>query len=127
MRFGADGVVALKVSGDEVVGVDELAEGDGLGGKADDLVELADGFAGGDGAYGELVAGGDVGERSETQAVEGLACGYWLEGDHDVVRASEFEGLVSSNYFIISGLLSCVRSSLNSGTTTLYSNYTTKG
>ena len=84
--FGADGVVALEVSGDEVVGVDEFADGDGLGGKANDLVELADGFAGGDGADGELVAGGDVGERSEAETVEGLACGDRLEGDHDVVR-----------------------------------------
>ena len=70
----ADGVVALEVSGDEVVGVDEFADGDGLGGEADDLVELTDGLAGGDGVDGELVAGGDVGERDEVQAVEGLAC-----------------------------------------------------
>ena len=72
MGFGADGVVALEVAGDEVVGVDEFSDGDGLGGEADDLVELMDGLSGGDGAHGELVAGGDVGERGEVQAVEAL-------------------------------------------------------
>ena len=44
-RFGADGVVALEVTSDEVVGVDELAHGDRLGGEANDLVELTDGLA----------------------------------------------------------------------------------
>jgi hypothetical protein len=31
------------------------------------------------------VPGGDVGERSQTQTVERLACGERLEGDHNVV------------------------------------------
>jgi hypothetical protein len=82
---GADGVVALEVSGDEVVGVDEFADGDGLGGKADDLVELADGLTGGDGADGQFVAGGYVRRGGEAQTIERLASGERLEGDHDVV------------------------------------------
>ncbi len=82
---GADGVVALEVSGDEVVGVDEFADVDGLGGKTDDLVELTDGLSGGYGADGEFVSGGDVGEGGEAQTIERLACGERLEGDHNVV------------------------------------------
>ncbi len=93
--FGAYGVFALEVAGDEVVGVDEFAGGDGLGGKADDLVEFAYGFAGGYGADGEFVAGGDIGKRSETGAVKGLPCGNRLECDDNVVQTSEFKGLVA--------------------------------
>ncbi len=52
MGFGADGVIALEVASDEIVGVDEFADCDGLGGEADDLVELADGLSSGDGADG---------------------------------------------------------------------------
>jgi hypothetical protein len=107
VSFRADGVVALEVSGDEVVGVDEFASGDGLGGEADDLVELTDRLSGGDGAHRQLMSGRDVGERSQVQAVERLARGYWLEGDYDVVRASEFESVVAqtdlffSKYFAL--------------------------
>ena len=50
--------------------MDELADSDGLGGEADDLVEFTDGLAGGNGSDGEFVASRDVGERSEVQAVE---------------------------------------------------------
>jgi hypothetical protein len=124
--FGADGVVALEVAGDEVVGVDELADGDGLGGKADDLVELTDGLSRGNGADGQFVSCRDVGERGEAQTVERLACGKRLEGDHDVVRASELESLVAQTV-----LLSPIRRCGNRcdefiGTTTLYSNCTIK-
>jgi hypothetical protein len=31
------------------------------------------------------VSGGDIGGRGEAQAIERLACGERLEGDHDVV------------------------------------------
>jgi hypothetical protein len=75
------------------VGVDELADGNWLGGKADNLVKLTDGLTRGDGLDGELVAGGNVGGRDEVQAVEGLASSDRLEGDHDVVRGSEFESV----------------------------------
>jgi len=71
--------------------VDEFADGDGLGGETDDLVEFTDRLPGGDGAYRQLMSGGDVRERGEAQAVEGLACSNRLECDDDVVRASEFE------------------------------------
>ena len=91
--FGAYGVIALEVSGDEVVGVNQLTDGDGLRGKADDLIEFTDGFAWGDGMDGEFVAGGDVAERNHVHAVEGLACSERLEGDHDVVQGSEFESM----------------------------------
>jgi hypothetical protein len=37
------------------------------------------------------------------QAVERLARGNWLEGDHNVVRASEHESLGAQNCPIISG------------------------
>lgn len=93
MGFGAYGVVALEVSRDQVVGVDELAYSNRLRGEADNLVELTDGLAGGNGVDGELVASGDVGGRNEVQAIEGLSGGHWLEGDHDVVSSSEFESV----------------------------------
>ena len=73
------------------------------------------------------MAGRDFGERNQMQTVERLACGDWLEGDHNVVRASELEGLVSQNRCINSGLFRYVRANLNSGTTTLYSKCTTIG
>ena len=66
--FGADGVVALEVAHDGVVGVDVLAGDDGLKGESDDLIEFADGLSGADGADGELVAGGDSGERGEAES-----------------------------------------------------------
>ena len=94
MGVGADGVVALEVSGDEVVGVDEFADIDGLGGKPDDVVELTDGPAAGDGMDGEFVSGGNVRRYGEAQTIERLACGERLEGDHNVVRISEFESPV---------------------------------
>jgi len=101
MGFGADGVVALEVVGDEVVGVNKFTDGDGLGGKTDDLVELTDGLPGRNGVYRQLMTGRDIGERSEVQAVEGLACRNWLEGDHNVVRASELESMVAqTNLFL---------------------------
>lgn len=63
--FGADGIVALEIACDEVMGVNVFPDGDGLGGEANDLVELTDGLARGDGTDREFVAGGDVGERSK--------------------------------------------------------------
>jgi hypothetical protein len=39
------------------------------------------------------VSSGDIAERNHVHAVQGLACGEGLEGDHNVVRASEFEGM----------------------------------
>ena len=125
MSFRANGVVALEVASDEVVGVNQLAYGDGLGGKADDLIEFTDGFAGGDGMDGEFVAGGDVAERDHVHAVQGLACSEGLEGDHDVVRASEFESMEAQT--VLSTPLHSMRIGAISGTTTLYSKYTTKG
>ena len=65
MGSGADGVVALEVTGDEIVGVDEFADGDGLGGEADDLVELTDGLSGRDGADGQFVSGRNIGRGRE--------------------------------------------------------------
>jgi hypothetical protein len=41
------------------------------------------------------VAGGDISARSQVQAVERLARGKRLEGNHNVVRASEFESVVA--------------------------------
>jgi hypothetical protein len=73
--------------------MDELADGDGLRSEADNLVELTDGLAGGDGVDGELVASGDIGRRNELQAIERLSGRHWLEDDHDVVRGSEFESV----------------------------------
>ena len=102
MRFGADGVVALEVTGDEIVGVDEFADGDGLGSKANDLVELTDGLAGGDGANRQFVSSGNIRGRGEAQTVERLACGERLEGDHNVVRRSELKGLAAQTVLIIS-------------------------
>lgn len=64
-----------------------------MGGEANNLVELTDGLALGDGSDGELVAGGNVGGRDEVQAIERLASSDRLEGDHDVVRGSEFESV----------------------------------
>jgi hypothetical protein len=46
------------------------------------------------------VAGGDIGARSQMVAIEGLACGNWLEGDHNVVRASEFESAVAQTILL---------------------------
>jgi hypothetical protein len=56
-----------------------------------------------------------------------LACGDGLEGDHDVVRTSELECLMSQTWCINSELVHCVRARVKSGTTTLYSNCTTLG
>ena len=98
--LGADGVVALKVTGDKVVGVDVFACGDRLGGEADDLVELTNGLAGGDGMKGEFMPGGDIGGRNEAQTVEGLARRDGLEGDHYVVRASELESVGTQPFHI---------------------------
>ena len=75
LRVGADGVVALEVTGDEVVGVDEFADGDGLGGEANDLVELTDGLPCRDRADGQFVPGGNIGRGREAQTIERLACG----------------------------------------------------
>lgn len=104
VSVGADGVFALEVVGDEVVGVDELAGSDGLRGKADDLIEFAYGFAGGYGTDGELVAGGDISKRNEAGAVEGLPCGNGLERDDNVVQTSEFKGLVAQTIPVLSGI-----------------------
>ena len=98
--FGADGVVAFEVSGNEVVSVDELADSDGLGGKANDLIEFTDGFSGGDGVDRQFVSCGDIGKRSQVHAVERLARGDRLEGDHNVVRASEFESMVTQTILL---------------------------
>jgi hypothetical protein len=73
------------------------------------------------------VAGGDIGARNEMQAIERLACGEWLEGNHNVVRASEFESVVAQTV-----LLSPMRRGFSSlqkviGTTTLYSKCAIKG
>ncbi len=72
------------------------------------------------------MSGRDVGERGQAQTVERLACGKRLEGDHNVVRTSEFESLVAQTV-----LLSPVHRWANYidtiiGTTTLYSNCTIK-
>src|SRR5580704_1199590 len=65
--FGADGVVAFKITGNEVVCVDVLADGNWLGGKADDLVELAHRLTGCDGADCEFVSRGDVGKSCKAK------------------------------------------------------------
>ncbi len=127
MGFGADGIVAVEVSRDEVVGVDELAYGDGLRGETDDLVEFTDGLARRDGPDGQLVSGGDVGERGEAHTVEGLACSDRLEGDHNVVRASELESMVAQTVLLTPVPRARGAFASNSGTTTLYSNRRIKG
>ena len=99
MGFGADGVVALEVASNEVMGMDVRADGDGLGGEAYDLVELTDGLARGDGADREFVPGGDVGERSKLQIWKGFARSNGVERDCDVVGASEHEGLKDQTVF----------------------------
>jgi len=91
--FGTDGVVAFKITGNEIVCVDVLADGNRLGGKADDLVELAHRLTGCDGANCEFVARGDVGERCKIQIEKDLTGVDGLERHRDVVRASEHEGL----------------------------------
>ena len=60
------------------------------------------------------------------EAIEGLACGNWLEGDHNVVQTSEFECLVDQTVLLspIHRCANCVDTII--GTTTLYSNCTTK-
>lgn len=99
-RFRADGVIALEVAGDQVMTVDELAWSDGLGRETDDLVELTDGLAGSNGVDREFVACGDIGARGQMQTIKGLACNNWLEGDHHVVRASEFECVVAQTILL---------------------------
>jgi hypothetical protein len=60
------------------------------------------------------------------QAVEGLACGDWLEGDHNVVRTSEHESVAAQNV-LLSPVHQRANASMHSiGTTTLYSNCTIK-
>ena len=65
MGFGADRIVALEVSRDQVVRVNQFPHSDGLSCEADNLVELTDGLSRSDGADRQLVTGGDVGARSE--------------------------------------------------------------
>lgn len=127
VSVGTDCIVALEVVGDEVVGVDEFAGRDGLGCEADDLVEFTHWFAVSDGADGEFVAGGNVGERDQAGPVERLPRSDGLECDDDVVGVSEFECLVAQTilFFLVSQRWS--EPETNSGTTTLYSNSMTKG
>jgi hypothetical protein len=56
-----------------------------------------------------------------------LACGQRLEGDHNVVRTSEFESLVAQLSLLspVNGCAHCI--DIIIGTTTLYSNCTIKG
>lgn len=100
VRFGADGVIAFKVTCNEIMAVNEFASGYGLCGETNDLVEFTDGLPGRDGVYREFVPRGDVGTRGQMQAVEGLAGSDRLEGDHNVVRASEFESVVAQTVLL---------------------------
>ena len=59
--FRAYGVVAVEVTGDEVVGVDVISGGDRLGCETYDLVELADWLAGANGPDGDFVPRRDIG------------------------------------------------------------------
>ena len=59
-RNGGEGVLARELGKGAVVGVHVGADGDGLGGKADDLAELDDRLAGGDRVAGHLVAAQDA-------------------------------------------------------------------
>ena len=102
LGFGADGVIAVKIAGDQIVAVNEFADRDGLGGKTNDLIELTDRLTGGDGVNRQLMAGSDVHARSQVQAVEGLARRNRLKGNHNVVRASEFESVVAQTIPFIS-------------------------
>src|SRR5205823_2618054 len=81
-----------------------------------------DGLAAGDGMDGELVSGGNVRRYGEAQTIERLACGERLEGDHNVVRISEFESPVAQSALkspVVAGA-NCRKGFI--GTTTLYSN-----
>jgi hypothetical protein len=122
MCLQADPVVALKVSGDQIVGMDELADRDGLRSKADELVELTDRLSGRDSADRKLMAGGNVRGCRETQSVKRLACGEWLEGDNDIVRASELESNVAQTILAFTKIAGASSQIGVSGTTTLYSN-----
>lgn len=84
------GVTVLRGRG-HVVGVDVVAWGDGLRGKADELAVLEDAVAGGKGDERDLVAGGDFGGGSD-----GAECGVRCEGlagDGDVVAGVELDEL----------------------------------
>jgi hypothetical protein len=102
LGFGANGVIALKITGDQIMAVNEFSDGDRLGGKTNDLIELTDRLTGGDGVDRQLMAGSDVHTRSQVQAVEGLTRRNRLEGNHNVVRASEFESVVAQTIPFIS-------------------------
>ena len=83
--FRTYGVVALEVTGDEVVSVDVFAYRYCLSRKTDDLVEFTNRIAGGDGMDGKFVACGNVGDGRNVEAGEALARRNWLECDRDVV------------------------------------------
>ena len=74
--------------------VDMPAEGDVRAGESDDLAVLADGFALGDGAHGDLVAEPDAAVGCDDGAVEGefLTGQQHPGGDGDVVLRAEMDG-----------------------------------
>src|SRR3984885_4416573 len=102
LGFRADGVIAVKITGDQIMAVNEFADGDRLGGKTNDLIELTDRLTGGDGVNRQLMARSDIHARSQVQAVEGLARRNRLKGNHNVVRASEFESVVAQTIPFVS-------------------------
>jgi hypothetical protein len=73
------------------------------------------------------VPGSDVHARNQVHAVEGLARRNGFKGDHNVVRASEFESVAQTISFSPHQKRHGTPTAGRIGTTTLYSNSTTKG
>jgi hypothetical protein len=88
-RFGTTGVVAFEVAGDEVVGVDVVANRNGLGCEPNDLIELSDGLARGDSVEGHLVTSGNIGQRCKAKVGQDMARWNRLERDRDIIRVAE--------------------------------------
>lgn len=69
------------------------AGGDGLAGQADDLTVLEHGFAGGDGAAGNLVPGGDIVLGLQAKALDTAAASQGAACDgHGILIAEDNHG-----------------------------------
>ena len=69
--LGADRIIALKVTGDEIVGMNVFAGGDRVRRETNDLIEFADRLTGLDGMQCYLVASRNLVERSDDSGREG--------------------------------------------------------
>ena len=89
-RVLAEAVIALELVQHAIMLMHPFAGRDVLGGEADDLAELADGLAGGDGDRRHLVAARHALARAD--AHRRAADGKLLDGDQHVVRSVEAQG-----------------------------------